>query len=61
LSDDFNKLELYLQSGKSSSYWTQLEDCILKRLGDDSEEVKMLQEIKGPQEIVNRKFFLGIC
>jgi hypothetical protein len=54
-------MEIYLQQGKSSAYWTQIEDLILKRHGDDSEEIKMLMQIKGPQEIVNRKFFLGLC
>jgi hypothetical protein len=30
LSDDFYKLELYLQSGcRSNSYWTEIEDLVL--------------------------------
>jgi len=29
LSDDFYKLELYLQTGKSNAYWTEIEDLVL--------------------------------
>lgn len=29
LSDDFYKLELYLQTGRSNYFWTEIEDLVL--------------------------------
>ena len=59
-SDDFYKLELFLQTGRTNYYWTEIEDMILQKHHDDSDEVKMLQRVKGPQEVMNRKFFLNL-
>jgi hypothetical protein len=67
LSDDFYHLELYLQTGDKPGihFWTELEDLVLHKNfdvpeGSQTEEMRMLQRVKGPQEIVSRKFFLNM-
>ncbi len=63
-SDDFNRLELCLQTGVRSAvhYWSEIEDLILTKhfMDEHSEELNMLWRIKGPEEIVNRKYFLKL-
>lgn len=43
-------------------YWSEIEDLILtKHHGDErSEEIQMMWRIKGPEEIMNRKYFLKL-
>ena len=55
LSDDFCRLELYLQTGQKPGihFWTALEDLVLEKNADLSEshytdEMNMLLRVKGP-------------
>jgi hypothetical protein len=43
-------------------YWSEIEDLILtKHHADDrSDEIQLMWRIKGPEEIMNRKYFLKL-
>ena len=62
VNGDFRKLEVYLQGGKVA-YWTDMEDFILTQYEQkqESTEYQMLLKVKGPVEVMNRKFFLKLC
>lgn len=45
--------------GKSFTKWNELEDLALRR-GTESEEYGFLLKVKGAEEIVRRRKFLGI-
>ncbi len=75
MGDDLRKLEVYLQGGKVA-YWTEMEDFVLSEYfhstdtSADSGKLftppvnnvayAKLVKVKGPEEVLNRKYFLKI-
>jgi hypothetical protein len=60
LSGDVDRLEAYLKGDKDAQQWyfSELEDMMLKKYRNDSEEVKLLVRIKGKDIVAMRKQYL---
>ena len=53
------KLKETLRGETKITSWNKLEDLTLKNKSTDSEEYAIILELKGADEIVRRKRFLG--
>lgn len=61
MNDDLRALELFLK-GEKITYWTTIEDYVLKKHAFDilSPEYQFLIKQKGPDEVQKRREFLGL-
>ena len=60
LSGDLDRLESYLKGDKQAQSWyfSELEDMIIKKHGSRSEEIQLLNRVKGEDIVSQRRTFL---